>query len=210
MRTGRSFSRPSARFEQLPTVLVLCEDLKSSKKYLEDLAKHFRANIKVKFVHCGKTDPLGIVNEAKTQRKSYEQIYCVIDRDSHDNFDQALDVARGAGIKTIVSYPCFEYWLILHFGYNRKPYRSAGVKSAGDQVMSDLKKIPMMENYLKGTNDNLFKSLGIQRYSDAKTISARILAEAKDLGEHNPSTQIHELGLVIEKLSAPQPIEAVV
>lgn len=40
-RTSKSFERKKPLFKAEPKILVLCEDLKSSKCYLEDAAEHF-------------------------------------------------------------------------------------------------------------------------------------------------------------------------
>lgn len=204
-RPANSFSRRGAVYAPQPTVLVLCEDLKSSKSYLESLAKHHRAIVKVVFDHCGNTDPLGIVREAKRCKGNYEQVYCVIDRDTHHNFDQAIDYAKAVGVNMVVSYPCFEFWLLLHFGYNRRPYMASGSRSAGDQVVAELRRSPGMHNYQKGSKTDWFAFL-LDRYETAKRNAARSLQDAQRDEEPNPSTELHNLILVIEELSQPKPL----
>jgi hypothetical protein len=104
------FSRHKPRFKPQPTVLVICEDSKSSKYYLDDVNIHFRAQIKVRVAHIGRTDPKGIISEAVRQRKDFERVFCVIDRDEHPQFDQAINsVAKTSGVEVICSYPCFEH-----------------------------------------------------------------------------------------------------
>lgn len=207
-RSADSFNRRGAIYDQQPTVLVICEDTKSSKTYLEALAGHFRSGVKVvDFDHCGNTDPLGIVRAAIKRKRDYECVYCVIDRDSHENFDQAINYASGVGVKTIVSYPCFEYWLLLHFGCNRKPFVRTGNKSAGDNVVAELRKQPQMNNYQKGGNHNWFALL-FDKYEIAKRNAVRTLDQARREGEVNPSTELHILIDTIEKLSEPKPAKA--
>lgn len=206
-RSANSFGRRGAIFDQQPTILVICEDLKSSKIYLETLAAHFRSSVKVvDFEHCGNTDPLGIVRAAKKKKKNYEQVYCVIDRDAHLNFDQAVSYANDVGVKTIVSYPCFEYWLLLHFGFNRKPFTATGKKSAGDNTVAELRKQPGMKNYQKGSRSNWFAFL-LDRYEIAKRNAVRAFDEALREENANPSTQLHLLIEVIEDLSEPKRID---
>src|ERR1700753_191407 len=89
-RDASSFKRGAARYAPQPTVLVICEDLKSSKNYLEDVAIDFRVKVHVEISHRGKTDPLGIVEEAIDEQKKFDRVYCAIDRDNHANFDAAL------------------------------------------------------------------------------------------------------------------------
>jgi hypothetical protein len=126
-RAALPFSRPGRRFKPGPTVLVICEDSKSSKNYLQDVSIHFRAHVKVLVSHIGKTDPKGIVNEAARKVNSYDRVFCVIDRDEHKSFDEAMQTAAVTNVHAIASYPCFEYWLLLHFVYSRKPYRRQAI-----------------------------------------------------------------------------------
>jgi hypothetical protein len=206
-RSASSFNRPKARYKPQPTVLVICEDSKSGKRYLEDASLHFRVlNVTVEIAHCGKTDPLGIVKEAKRRAKAFDQIFCVIDHDSHPGFSQALSEAKNIQkIEIIASYPCFEFWLLLHFGYTRKPYAGAGKHSPADLLVKDLCAYTGFENYYKGTEMGIFSYLE-NRFADARRIAPLVLAEAIESGEMNPSTKLHCLIDTLEKLSLPQKV----
>ena len=117
-KSGSSpFERKKPSLKQQPLVLVICEDTKSSLQYLKDAAHHFRAYAEVDIVHCGKNDPLNIVKEAIERQRSFDQVYCAIDRDTHETFDEALVLAKlhKKKISIIASYPCYEFWLLLHF-----------------------------------------------------------------------------------------------
>jgi hypothetical protein len=91
-RKASSFGRPGARFKPQPQVLILCEDSKSCLDYLADAARHFRAFVDI--AHCGRTDPIGIVNEGITKLRQYDEVYCAIDRDSHESFSAAQAAAK--------------------------------------------------------------------------------------------------------------------
>lgn len=205
-RTPASFTRSKPLFKQQPKVLVICEDSKSGKRYLEDASLHFRVNVLVEISHCGKSDPIGIVNEGKHRAKKIDQVFCVIDRDTHPGFDQAqASVKDHEKVKVIASYPCFEFWLLLHFGYTRKPYFMAGKHSAADLLIKDLRSKPGFENYDKGKDISIFSLLGNQ-FTEARRIAPKILDEAIGSGEMNPSTRLHELIDIFENLSLPQKI----
>ena len=199
------FDRSKPRFKQQPTVLVICEDTKSGKRYLEDASLYFRVKVSVEIIHCGKTDPKGIVKEAISRQKKFDHIFCAIDRDTHQNFDEALILAKTAEkVDIIVSYPCFEFWLLLHFGYSRKPYAAAGKYSAADLLIKDLCTYPDLENYEKGKDLNIFNLLLGKRFDEARRIAPKVLTEAIASEEMNPSTRLHELLDFFEKLSLPQ------
>jgi hypothetical protein len=198
-----NFARKPAKFKPQPTVLVICEDSKSAKHYLEDAACHFRANLQVKITHCGKTDPLGIVKEALVEQKNFDLVFCVIDRDTHETFQAAQNAAsKSQKINLIVSYPCYEFWLLLHFGYCRKPYQASGKKSAAELLAADLRKQPEMQDYDKGVR--LFDLLGEKKRTEASKHARKILDDARNTGEFNPSTALHELLTQFAILGQPQ------
>lgn len=63
-RSALSFKRGKPRFKPQPQILIICEDSRSAKTYLEEAAIYFRASAKVEITHCGYTDPKGIVQYA--------------------------------------------------------------------------------------------------------------------------------------------------
>ncbi|WP_426318850.1 RloB family protein [Pseudoduganella sp. R-43] len=203
-RTAKSYNRSKPRFKPQPTVLVICEDSKSGKRYIEDATKHYRVNVKVLVMHAGRTDPKGIVEEALRQAKHYDQVFCAIDRDTHETFDEALRLARGsAKIDVIASYPCIEFWYLLHFGFNRRGYVRAGAKSPGECAIDDLRRCRNMEGYAKGAGLSVFD--GLQPLLEGAIItSERVLQQAVAENEFNPSTRMHVLMKHFQLLSTPQ------
>lgn len=206
MAATSNFKRANPRFKPQPTVLVICEDSKSGKRYLQDATLHFRVNVTVEVTHCGHTDPIGIFNEAVSRQNKFDEIYCVIDRDAHPSFDNAIQSAKNTNkIKVIASYPCFEFWLLLHFGYTRKSYTAVGKLSAGDRLNQDLRAKLGMEDYDKGQARSPFNQL-LDQFDTARSISKSVLDAALAESDPNPSTQLHELMDIFEQLSKPQPL----
>lgn len=209
-RSSSSFARGRAKFKAQARVLVLCEDSKSSKTYLEDASRYFRATAQVQIAHPGKTDPLGVVQAGIQQQSAFDAVYCVIDRDSHANWEQAIGLARGhTKINMIRSFPCFEFWLLLHFGYTRAGYARAGAMSAADQVVRDLKQKPGMRDYAKGSIEGLFNKLCGEEevtLNTACTHGDRTLTEAEADGELNPSTELQLLIRELRKLGSPEQV----
>lgn len=202
MRRSRdSFRRDKARYKVQPRVLIICEDTKSSKSYLQDASQYFRANVHIEIVHSGYTDPIGIVKTALQKVNLFENVICVIDRDTHLNFDAAVALSRQSGkIDLIVSYPCFEYWLLLHFGASRKAYMRTGNKSPADLLIADLCKHEGMNGYEKGKVTGLFDTLLGEKFDAARRTSPKILADAIEVQELNPSTRLHVLISLMESL----------
>lgn len=205
-RSSASFKRTNPRFRAQPAVLIICEDSKSAKNYLQDASRHFRVDVQVKVSHCGKTDPKGIVKEAIFQQAKFENVFCVIDRDTHPGFDEAILLAKANPKVTIIaSFPCFEFWYILHFGMSSKPYMVSGANSAADMLIKDLCALAGMENYSKGDRSSVFDRLLGQPFAHARKISPQRLADALACKNLNPSTTVHELIDFLEGLTSPQP-----
>ena len=199
--TSNRFARPEPSRKQQPTVLVICEDSKSSLEYLKAAARHFRAYAKLEVAHVGSA-PQTIVAKALQRAKHFEEIYCVIDRDTHELFDQAINHAKAESkITMIVSYPCFEFWLLLHFKKTRKPYATTGNKSPADAVLVDLKKTDTLRQYTKGNALDLF-SLLLPKLRVAFTNAAWSNAAAFEENNPNPSTQIDTLLHRLDKLGS--------
>ena len=177
-------------------VLIVCKGTKTEPYYLEELRDHFHlstANIEV--IGSG-TDPESLVNKAiylkrneKKRQDGYDKVYCVFDRDSHPGFSHASEIATTNGINLARSWPCFEYWILLHFSYTRKPYMKTGQKSAADNCIEDLKK--EMPHYAKGSRE-LFKQL-LPCLTQAKQRASRALMDAQKTQGNNPSTEFHLL-----------------
>jgi hypothetical protein len=204
-RTADSFRRKEPRFQQQATVLVICEDLQSSKVYLEDAAQHFRSQAEIEIMHCGVTHPKGIVEYAIERQRKFDKVFCAIDRDTHESFDEAIRLSKAHDKITIIaSYPCFEYWLLLHFGYTRKPYSRSGKHSAGDLVGADLRAKPGMADYNKSGLKGYFKILAGEPFESARKLAPRSLQDALKSGDRNPSTEIHLLMDEFEAISKPK------
>ncbi len=203
-RDAGSFRRRGARHQVQPSVLVICEDSKSARQYLQDAARYFRVHVKVEIMHIGKTDPKGIVSAAIERSERYDKVFCSIDRDSHQGFQEALAMARRcAAVRVIASYPCFEFWYLLHFCYTRRAYTSVGSASAGERLISHLRSMPGMSDYAKGSDKCMFDFL-LPLFLQARARARRVWAEASRDGEMNPSTEVHELLDYFESLALPR------
>ncbi|MEU9447574.1 RloB family protein [Streptomyces sp. NPDC048277] len=70
-------------------------------------------------------DPVSVVRHAAGERDRagdhYARAWCVLDVDDFAHLDEALRLARDEDIEIALSNPCFELWLLLHFGDRRAP-----------------------------------------------------------------------------------------
>nr|VFJ54920.1 MAG: RloB-like protein [Candidatus Kentron sp. DK] len=200
-KKARDLARRKARRAPYAKVLIVCEGEKTEPNYFRGLIDHYKLNsANVEIADHRGTDPMGIFTHARQRYREtkdmgdpFDRIYCVFDKDTHAKYQEALDaIARATPPETyfvINSVPCFEYWLLLHFTYTRKPYQLLPGRSACDQVLSELKQY--LSDYAKG-EENTFSKL-IDPLQFAKENAARALREAESNRTDNPSTKVHEL-----------------
>lgn len=193
---AKSLGRKQPSLPQEPKILIICEDSKSSLNYLNGAKYHCRIGENVSIEHCGKTDPDGIVSYGVSKKNKFEKVYCVIDRDTHLNFDQAVIRARDNQVSLVTSYPSFEYWLYIHFKYTRKPYVEESGKSPAEMMKRDLILVDQaMADYDKGSSKDYYELL-LAKLTTAMQHGSRSLNDAETDGEKNPCTQLH---LLIDK-----------
>lgn len=202
-RKAESLKRARARRDPYATVLIVCEGEKAEPHYFTELRDELKlntANIEI----TGDTDgssPMDVVNYGFKHYDKYDKTFCVFDKDRHTNYQQALDKIRdkkqrkGHVLKAVISVPCFEFWLLLHFRKTTRRF-DTGSGSICDRVLSELK--PYLPKYTKGKK-------GIYRQTKAKLATAiknaeEVVEYCKSAGTDHPSTQIHKLVTFLQEL----------
>lgn len=192
--------------------LIVCEGTKTEPHYLQELLNDLRIRPQVARVAPNDgvspdrvvAHALELYEEDQLTGDPFDQVYCVFDRDRHTTFDAAVQrtkdlAAAGKPFVAITSTPCFEVWLLLHFGYSEQPFHSAGKKSVGDQVVSALKTKPGFAKYGKGQK-GIYGQLK-DKLADALTHAARLRKHGTATGSINPATDIDELVRAIQALA---------
>lgn len=121
-------------------ILIVTEGSKTEPNYFGEIKAKYRlhtANVQLRHSERG-TSPIQIVQYAKElfengdphrniQKRAFERVYAVFDRDDHDSYFDALSKAASIdgklrndnkqliSFKAIASVPSFELWLLLHF-----------------------------------------------------------------------------------------------
>lgn len=128
------------------------------------------------------------------QRRAFEQVYAVFDRDDHDSYFNALGLAESIDgrllndnrqkvhFRAIASVPCFELWLLLHFEEILAPLHR-------DEVMRRLK--PNLPDYEKGS-DSVFAATN-ERLPVAFRHADRLTARNNAYSEPEPFTGVVDL-----------------
>lgn len=200
-------SRPERGTKDGEKFLIVTEGQKTEVNYLTDFAREYNIRSRVHILKRGSaSDPTSVFNAAEKENgkqknddgspesgHGYAKIFCVFDRDSHDdkNFKEAQQKMKGKKFIKILSTPCIEYWFLLHFEYSRKAYEKS------IDCKNELKK------HIKGYTENMTGLCsGLQKnLSKAKKNAITAMKDAKATANPNPSTEVHLLIEELEKLS---------
>lgn len=200
-RKAKSFGRSSPKRESYDRVLIICEGKKTEPNYFKELRKQLRlssVNVEIDGERSG-SSPINVVNYAikkyKESGQDYDRVFCVFDKDTHTTYGQAKDIVtrkrmgKGHKMEVIDSIPCFEFWILLHFGFTTQSFSATGCRSICETVITELKKhIP---DYEKG-KDTIFL-ITKDRLNDAIKHANQVQQYHETSGTDNPSTKVHEL-----------------
>lgn len=120
------------RREKSIILLALEGKNKTEKTYFGEF-NNANKQYRVLFAKGNNTDPVNIVKDAISSYKKMELekdagdlAFVVCDTDFHkeDQIQEARTLAEQNNITLLLSNPCFEIWLLLHFKYTTKQYAS--------------------------------------------------------------------------------------
>lgn len=211
-RAGAKLQRQRRERARNKRVLIVCEGTKTEPQYLRELLDDLdiRPHVVCVAPNDG-TSPKSVVSHAlalyeKNDKAgdAFDQVYCVFDRDNHTTFDDTVQkikdlTAAGKPFVAITSTPCFEVWLLLHFGYTDEPFHAAGKKSVGNQVVSALKTKPGFATYGKG-QQGVYVQLKA-KLEDALTHAERLRTHNAKMDSINPATDVDILVKAIQALA---------
>ena len=205
---GRALERRKPSRTVGKTILIVCEDSKSSPAYFKKFRKELcLSSVKVEICgeECGSA-PKSVVDFAKvkklesetsTVRDDYDEIFCVVDVDGHPSLGDAIQKARDNSLNIIISNPCFEYWYTLHFE------RTGSSFSNRQQLYRKLESL-LGQKYDKSGCD--FFEIVYPRTKTAIDNSNEILRSQwhneEDLRQCHPSTHVHRIVECMEDIAA--------
>jgi hypothetical protein len=156
---------PNRRWQQLARrrpwlrtrkrILIVCEGEVTETTYFKDIGRRVRTHLEIQAIGPAGV-PVTAVRKAVAIKKAseaaakkeanaflkYDEIWCAIDVDNHQNISQALDQARANGINVAISNPCFELWILLHFQDQRKHIDRVALKSLCKKHIPKYEKVP--------------------------------------------------------------------
>ncbi|MBD5167664.1 MAG: RloB domain-containing protein [Helicobacter sp.] len=206
-RAQKPHKRDSKNLSPKQVILIVCEGEKTEKNYFETLKKQLNlTNANVLIDPNSDSTPSSVVGytEQKLEQdpNEYDEVYCVFDRDTHKDFDRALDMAtnfnraKNTTIETIVSDPCFEYWILLHFTKTSKIFGGSGGSPCKELQQEKVFK-KNMKNYTKDYN---FEKI-IEKYLATAIKNANEINSQNEAQRQTPYTQIVHLVERLQKLA---------
>lgn len=194
-RSGRDLKRKTPNRPPYDRILIVCEGAKTEVNYFEDIRQEARLpTVNVRVIHSPLgTEPQQIVQGAEeefSKSHAFEKVYAVFDRDEHLTYANAIAMAearngklkneekQSVSFQAIVSVPCFELWLLLHFANIMAPmHRSealtqlqkhlAGYQKGSDGVYADtLAKLAVATRRATALKQQCSRLPGTDAYTD--------------------------------------------
>ena len=154
------------------------------------------------------TRALELYEEDTLGGESFDRVFCVFDRDTHTTFEASVqriqDLKRAPKpkpVEAITSSPCFEYWLLLHFGVTDQPFHAAGKKSVCDKLTAQLRTKPGFKTYSKGQQE--IYALLKDKTQTAIAAAKRVRQSAEATGQKTPLTHVDTLVEALLALTRP-------
>lgn len=128
-----------------PTVYILTEG-ETEQYYFgrikelvnDDLTGKYSVNVEIREIVSGsKTDPKGLVKEAKDAKKQYgyDEVWVVFDKDRDPNDTnriKAFENAKKGKINIAFSSMAFEHWILLHYSKSNFAFQRSDCNSRGN------------------------------------------------------------------------------
>ncbi|TQC96438.1 RloB domain-containing protein [Moraxellaceae bacterium AER2_44_116] len=183
--------RKSNSISTLHKVLIVCEDSKSAPFYFNALknlhSSQWKNRLDTDVASGDSSAHLSVVKTAQRladeykksdeQKRGYDKIFCVFDMDRTDTYTQAITlINRNTNFAEIKSYPCFEYWVLLHFTDCHTPFDAC--HKVGNKIKTENKGV-----YDKG--DASFFNRIVAQHKEA--------AERARKREENPYTHVYQI-----------------
>lgn len=193
--------RKTRQRESMPVILIVCEGQSTEPQYLKSFREDKglnKANIEIVPGNICGTNPKSMIEYAKEKhnREDYDRIYCVFDKE-HANHNKVVEeIKKQNSFYGIISCPCFEYWILLHFEYSTSPYYASGQKTPADQIISYITK-KHIKNYHK-SKMNIYEVT--KKHLKKAIENNKKLQKQQKNNFDNPSANMYELIEYLESL----------
>ena len=145
-----------------PAIYIVCEGKNTEPIYfkgiIESVGRKFSDYaFEVVVFDTPKTDPVGLINEARKLLLDHEadEAWAVYDKDGYTQHAQAYQSAHNVEPNVNIAFTsiAFEHWILLHFERNKKAYHKS------HNIIDKLRHHNYFRNYSKKANINLYGTL---------------------------------------------------
>ena len=191
------------------TALLVCEGERTEPTYLKGLIVHLGLNSASVEILPGQShsNAVAVVNRARERFEQVprDRVFALMDAEQ-DDLEQAIRSCREPlqignqkkaipeiCIEPIISSPCFEVWLLLHFRYCDQHFR------VFNDVLSQLR--VHLPDYSKADR-KIFMSVGAEEgLRRAMIHSSRLRTASENSGAQSPATDMDRLVLALSTLA---------
>ncbi|MEU0986322.1 RloB family protein [Streptomyces sp. NPDC005953] len=127
-RRGKPLQRVGSSRSEQRRFLIYCEGECTEDQYFKGLKQELKSLPVTICLGGDHGEPKSLVRSAikhkeraaqsaADRRTPYDEVWCVVDVEApspHPSLDEAVKLARQAGVNVALSNPCFELWLLLH------------------------------------------------------------------------------------------------
>ncbi|MFJ7422093.1 RloB family protein [Streptomyces uncialis] len=143
-RRGKPLRRAGGSRSEHRRFLVYCEGECTEDQYFKGLRQELRSLPVTICIGGDHGEPKSLVRSAIKHKERaaesaadrhtpYDEVWCVVDVEAprqHPSLDEAIALARKAGVRIALSNPCFELWILLHLKEVSAYQTSAALQSA--------------------------------------------------------------------------------
>lgn len=187
------------------TIFIACEGKNTEPIYFERIKEQIEdENIFALTIYPDreynehKSDPFGLVNEAKDRINEFDEVWVVYDKDGYTKHKEAFALAQtdinGKKVNIAFSSISFEHWVLLHFEKNAIAYNKSKeiIEQKflnNEKYFPDYSKRGDVDIYpvIKGLTNNAFENTAWLRYKQKSNIAS------KDIYDVNPYTDVDVL-----------------
>lgn len=194
-------------------ILIVTEGAKTEPKYFEAVRRCLGLRTtEVKVLRGDGNDAVSVVSTAiqvrderrrevrrgASQVVAFDDVWAVFDSeraDTNPKLDEALRLAEARHIKVALSNPCFEYWVMLHYGFTTRGFVDC------PEVVKWLR-AKYLKDYVKGSFDH---SCLLPRTATAVANAEKCRkAHGSCVRKVNPSTDVDILILQLNAATRPK------
>lgn len=217
LKGSKSFDRVSSQREKKVRFLIVCEGKRTEPNYFKALVKDKFSEVRDEEIQGEGSCTVSLVKRTTEIKKELEEkrqlpfdrIWVVFDKDSFNDFNDAIQLAKKLKYSVAWSNEAFELWYYLHFQYlDTKISRHDYIK----RLENEIRRYDGYKTFSYKKNDpkmyRLLNDLGNEGFAKKNAVRLRkMFVGSKDYNSHQPCTQVD---LLVDELENPEKVIAMI